>query len=84
MKRDSKLNWFLDRYLELILGLTLFVIILVAAICVIFYSDNNGKLTICDYCNKIIETSVDDYIVTSNGEHYRADCYRYVLKEEKK
>jgi hypothetical protein len=84
MKRDGKLNWFLDRYLELILGLTLFVIILVAAIYVIFYSDNNGELTICDYCNKIIETGVDDYIVTQKGEHYHADCYRYVLKEEKK
>lgn len=84
MKRDSKLNWFLDRYLELILGLTLFTIILAAAVYVICYSNNNGELTICDYCNKIIETGVDDYIVTQKGERYHADCYRHVLKEEKK
>lgn len=84
MKRGNKLNWFLDRYLELILGLALFAIILAAAIYVIFCSDNNEKLVVCDYCNKVIETGVDDYIVTQKGDRYHADCYRHVLKEEKK
>ena len=82
MKRDNKLYWFLDRYLELILGLVLFIIILVAAIRVIFYS-NKGKLMVCDYCNKIIETGVDDYLVTPKGDRYHAECYMNVLKEEK-
>ncbi len=84
MKRDGKLNWFLDRYLELILGLALFAIVLIASFLVIFYSDSHGELTICNYCNKVVETDFDDYLVTPKGERYHAECYMHVLKEEKR
>lgn len=84
MKRDSKTFQFFDRYFELIIGIMLFVMMLFMSIWMCFNPDNKNKLMVCDYCNKVIETGVDDYLVTPKGEHYHADCYIHVLKEEKR
>lgn len=84
MKRDSKMFQFFDRYFELILGIVLFAIMLIMSICMCFNPDNKNKLMVCDYCNKVIETGVDDYLVTPKGDYYHAECYMHVLKEEQR
>ena len=85
MKRDNKILKFIDLHMEGLMCAIAYAILVVFIIfSIIHYSESKDKLMVCDHCNKVIETGVDDYLVTPKGEHYHADCYMHVLKEEKK